>query len=255
MTYFKYIIGLTILFGQSCYSQNIEDSIVLINVGDYDRGRIAEEIEIINTLNPKVISIDVAFPNYKGDKADKKLVTALMASKQVVIPSEISSEGLDYYGKEMISVYLTCAGEFFYSINTVSGFVSVEREKGQQTIPLQFIQWQEATGYKYRHFSIETAMQFDSLRTNEFIKAHDRLVDIDFKNGKRKFKMFTVQDVLKHRLTKADIEGKIVMLGFLGPGNLDKHISPLNSGSNEPDMYGLEYLAHIVAQILEKKTE
>ena len=98
-------------------------------------------------------------------------------------------------------------------------------------------------------------MQFDSLRTNKFIKTHDRLVDIDFKNGERKFKIFTFQNVLTNKLTKGDIEGKIVMLGFLGPGTQDKHISPLNSNPNEPDMYGLEYLAHIVAQILEKKTE
>lgn len=253
MTYFRYILWLTILFGHSGYSQTIEDSIVLVGVGDYDRGVIAREIEILNTLNPKVISIDVAFPNYKGDKADKRLVTALMTSKQVVIPSEISSMGTDYYGKEMIMVSLTCSGEFFYPINTVSGFMSVEREKDKETIPSKFMQWQEAMGYKYRHFSIETAMLFDSLRTNEFIKAHDRFVDIDFKNGKRKFKTFSVQEVLKNRLTKADIEGKIVMLGFLGPGNQDKHISPLNSSSGKPDMYGLEYLAYIVAQILEHK--
>jgi CHASE2 domain-containing sensor protein len=255
MTYLKYILGLTILAGQSCYSQNIEDSVVLIGVGDYDRGIIADQIAIINTLNPKVISIDVAFPDYKGNKADKKLVSAIVNSKQVVIPSEISSMGTDYYGKETIMVSLTCAGEYFFSGNAVSGFVSVEKEKDKQTIPSKFIQWQESMGYKYRHFSIETAMLFDSLRTNEFIMTHDRLVDIDFRNGKRKFKTFKVQDVLKHRLTKADIEGKIVMLGFLGPGDQDKHISPLNTSSNEPDMYGLEYLAHIVAQILEKKIE
>ena len=249
MTLIKYFLCLTILFGQSCYSQTIEDSIVLIGVGDYDRGKIADEIELINKLNPKVISIDVAFPNYQNDKSDRKLVRVLMESKKVVIPSEISSMGTDYYGKEMVMVSLTCSAEFFYPINTVSGFVSVEREGDKQTIPRQFMQWQDAVGYRYRHFSIETAMQFDSLRTSKFIEKHDRLVEIDFENGERKFKTFTVQDVLKNKLTKADIEGKIVMMGYLGPGNQDKHISPMNSDS-KPDMYGLEYLAIIVAQIL-----
>jgi CHASE2 domain-containing sensor protein len=250
MTFFRYILWLTILFGQSCYSQTTDDSIVLIGVGDYDRGRIAEEIAIINKLNPKVIAIDVALPNYQGDKADRKLVKVLMESKKVVIPSEISSMGTDYYGKEIIMVSLTCSAEFFYPINTVSGFVSVEKEKDKQTIPLQFMQWQDAVGYRYRHFSIETAIQFDSIRTSEFIEKHDRLVDIDFKNGRHKFKTFKVQDVLKNKLTKTDIGGKIVIMGSLGPGNQDKHISPLSSNPNEPDMYGLEYLAIIVAQIL-----
>jgi CHASE2 domain-containing sensor protein len=43
------------------------------------------------------------------------------------------------------------------------------------------------------------------------------------------------------------------MIGFLGPGDQDKFITPLNTNPNEPDMYGLEYLANIVAQVLEDK--
>lgn len=251
MKYPKYILGLVVLIGQSCFSQSVRDSIVLIGVGDYDREIIAREIEIINSFTPKVIAIDIALPEYHGDKADRRLVKAMMSSKQVIIPSRISSLGLDYYGKELIMVSLTCAGPFFYPVNTESGFVSAEIDTAQQTIPAKFMQWQDATGYRYRHFSVETAMKFDSLRTNDFIKAHDRLVDINFERAKSKFKTFSVQEILKGKLTKADIEGKIVMVGFLGPGNQDKHISPLNSNFNEPDMYGLEYLAIIVAQILE----
>lgn len=91
------------------------------------------------------------------------------------------------------------------------------------------------------------------MRTNDIIKTHDRLVDIDFERAKSKFKTFSVQEVLKGKLTKADVEGKIVMLGFLGPGSQDKHVSPLNPNITEPNMYGLEYLAIIVAQILEHK--
>jgi CHASE2 domain-containing sensor protein len=56
---------------------------------------------------------------------------------------------------------------------------------------------------------------------------------------------------LNGNITKKDIEGKIVMFGFLGPGNEDKFFSPLNTNPNEPDMYGLEYLANVVAQVLE----
>jgi CHASE2 domain-containing sensor protein len=253
MKYTKYILGLVILMGQSCFSQSVRDSIVLIGVGDYDREVIAREIEIINSLNPKVVAIDIAFPEYNGDKADRRLEKAIMSGKQIIIPSEISSLGLDYYDKEIIMVSLTCALPFYYPVNTESGFVSVEIDSGQKTIPAKFMQWQDATGYRYRHFSVETAMKFDSLRTNAFIKAHDRLVDIDFERPKSKFKIFSVREVLKRNLTKADIEGKIVMLGFLGPGNQDKHVSPLNPNLNEPDMYGLEYLAIIVAQILEYK--
>lgn len=89
------------------------------------------------------------------------------------------------------------------------------------------------------------------VKTSNFIQSHERLVDLNFKKGVRKFKTFSVTDVLNGKLTKKEIEGKIVMMGFLGPGNEDKFYSPLNKNSKEPDMYGVEYLANIVAQILE----
>lgn len=146
MNYPKYILGLVILIGQSCFSQSVRDSIVLVGAGDYNRGIIGREIEIINSFNPKVIAIDIAFPEYNGDKADRRLVKAMMSSKQVIIPSEISSLGLDYYGKELIMVSLTCAGPFYYPVNTESGFVSFEIDTGRQTIPPKFMQWQDATG-------------------------------------------------------------------------------------------------------------
>ena len=41
------------------------------------------------------------------------------------------------------------------------------------------------------------------------------------------------------------------MLSFLGPGNEDKFFTPLNTDNKNPDMYGIEYLANIVAQVLE----
>jgi hypothetical protein len=170
--------------------------------------------------------------------------------------SRIHYGGKDYYDKEIISVVLTCAMEFFPFRNAKAGFVSAERNGNEPRIPKQFIVWQEGyTGDIYHHFSIATAMSFDSLRTLDFIKNNDRLVDVDFKYGKRKFKTFSHSDVLNGKLTMKDIEGKIVMIGFLGPGNEDKFFSPMNTDSKEPDIYGVEYLANIVAQVLEYNKE
>ena len=86
-----------------------------------------------------------------------------------------------------------------------------------------------------------------------FVRNNPNIVALDHKNGRRKFKTFSSSVVLKGKLTKSDVEGKIVMMGFLGPGNRDKFFTPLNSNPNEPDIYGLEYLANIVAQVIETK--
>lgn len=251
----KIVILLLILFivVVPCYSQAPNNEIVLVNVGSVDRGAAAKGIEIISELNPKVISLDLAFPHYTGDADDKSLYRALRNVKTLVMPSEIVYEGRDYQDREMISVYLTSAAEFFVS-DAKSGFVSAMVEKGQIEIPKQFIVWQKGSYSEdvYHHFSIVTAMAFDSLKASRFIQSHERLVSLEYEHRKRKFRTFSVSDVLNGKLTRRDIEGRIVMIGFLGPGNQDKFFTPMNTDPNEPDMYGLEYLANIVAQVLEK---
>lgn len=44
------------------------------------------------------------------------------------------------------------------------------------------------------------------------------------------------------------------MISFLGPGDEDKFYTPLNTNPGEPEMYDLECLANIVAQVLEYKS-
>jgi len=211
-------------------------------------------IDEINMLNPKVISLDIAFRTYAGNADDKSLFFALRRTKTLILPAEISNEGLDYYGREMVSVYRSCAAEFSVP-NSKSGFVSAEEEDDvdRPQVPRQFIVWQKGTYGEdiYHHFSVTTAMMFDSLKTSSFIRNHERIVDVDYERGNRKFKVFSAHEVLKGKLKKEDIEGKIIMMGFLGPGNEDKFFTPWNS-SGIPDMYGLEYLANVVAQVLGK---
>lgn len=237
----------------ACQSQ-VEDKIVLINVEDYDKIKISKLISSINMLNPKVISLDIALPEYTGDLSDKMLYQALLNTKKLILPSEISSEGLDYHGNEVISVYLTFALEFFVP-RAKTGFVSVKVDKGQTQIPRQFIVWQKGSYSEdiYNHFSVVTAMAFDSLKASKFIRTHERMVDINYKKGNRKFRVFSASEVLKGKLSVKDIKGKIIMMGFLGPGDQDKFSVAFNSSSNKTDIYGLEYLAIILAQVLENQ--
>jgi CHASE2 domain-containing sensor protein len=249
---YKFLLLIAMLTVDSCHSQSVTDNIVLVNVGNYDKGRIAKLISKTNALNPKVISLDIAFPEYTGDNNDKSLYRALLGVKKLVMPSEITSEGEDYQGREIISVYLTCAAEFFVPY-AESGFVSTRVEESQIRMPKQFIVWQK-TNYSedvYHHFSVVTAMTVDSLKAVSFIEKNERLVDVDFKDRGRLFKKFSHEEVLSGKVKKEDIEGKIVIMGFLGPGNQDKFISPFSTNPDEPDMYGVEYLANIVAQVLE----
>ena len=49
------------------------------------------------------------------------------------------------------------------------------------------------------------------------------------------------------------MQGKIVLLGFLGPGDDDLFHLYSNEKNRDKTMYGVEYLANIVAQVLESR--
>lgn len=243
MRLFRFLLLPAMIVG-SCHSQPTENNIVLINTGPYNKGTIAKLISKVNALNPKVISLDIAFPYYDGSNDDISLSMALDKCNNLVMATTVESdEGGVYFA-------LTSSGEFT-PVRKKTGFVSAKVEEAQIKIPKQFIvQQKDFDGYTEYHFSVQTAMSFDSLATAIFIDNNPQTADVDYKNGNRKFKTFSTSDVLNGSLTNKDVEGKIVMVGFLGPGDTDKFYTPLGT---RPEMYGVEYLANIVAQVLESK--
>lgn len=252
------VVGFIFLLGMlglsSCRTQSAraerENAIVLVNTGSFNKRNIAQEIEILNRLNAKVIALDIAFTEYTGDKDDKNLIAAIEQRKNVVLPTIIHSYGKDYHGNEMIDVVRTCALPVV-PIYVKDGFVTAEKEDDDRTrIPRKFIVWQKGdSGDIYYHFSVVTAMAYDSMKAVKYIENHPQNAQVDFSKNPYDFKVFTGVDLRKGKVTKADIEGKIVIMGFLGPGGTDKFVSPWST-DGKPDMYGMKYLAHIIAQIL-----
>lgn len=236
----------------SCDAQRKRCEILLVNIENLDRAGLAKEIAFINSLRPKVFGIDIQFEERRYDENDRKLIKALWESRNLVMTAIVHDLG----------------GEIIFSLGSQSefappfaktGFVNAFQESDVKGTMKRFKVWDEesvvngATGSRQimYQFAVTIALAYDSLKTVGFINSHPQIVDVDYKK-RRKFKKYSAKEVLEGSLTKKDIEGKIVMLGFLGPGNEDKFFTPLSRNRKEPDMYGVEYLATIVAQILEE---
>lgn len=244
------IISLYILFiiNFSCKSQVADQDIVLVNVGNLDRAGIANEIMIINQLNPKVIAIDLEFSKDTEYTKDLRLMQALDNCKNLVMISVIEN----YTGEDIEYKGFTFGSLPNFLTNAKTGFGNTLL-RDEQDILMRFSLWEKVSGRTEYHFSIKTAMAYDSVKSINFVNSRPKIVDVDYKNGTRRFRTFLPSEILNKEINRINIEGKIVMLGFLGPGNEDKFFTPLNKNPNEPDMYGLEYLANIVAQVLESK--
>lgn len=233
----------------SCNLHHVEQNIVLINVDTLDREGIANQISIINSLKPKVIALDLQFSTDTEYDKDTHLIQELDHCKNLVMLSIIEN----YTGEDIEYKRFEYGSLPDYATNAKTGFGNAILEKDEfQTLKRFSILEKVNVGYEY-HFAIRTAMQFDSLKTMGFIKGKSRIIDVDYKDGKRKFKSFSANDILNKNLSEEDINGKIILMGYIGPTDEDKFYTPLNNKKNpiKPDMYGLVFMANIISQTLE----
>lgn len=221
--------------------------VVLINVGNSSRGQIANQIEVINAMNPGVISIDFRFMDSFGDSGDLRLYNALAKCKKLVMTTTIEDS--------VASMRWIVQGNHpnIKPPNAVTGFVSLNVDDISQSVREVMVTCCNNNHQKQElNFALQTVMQYNSLKASRFLKREPNIYQIEYAywEGLRRF---TAEDVVAGHLRKEDIEGKIVMIGFLGPGDEDKFIS--GTTSERPgvrDIYGLEIWATLVCQILDR---
>jgi CHASE2 domain-containing sensor protein len=255
MNSIKFLLFFSILVVRECPAQSHRfesaNSIVLLNTGYPDKRNLTQELEMLNRLGAKVIALDIAFPEYSGDQVDMDLISAIEFRRNVVLPTRLHQSGEDIKGKAIITVISTCALPII-PLFVKKGFVSSERLNDTDlTISDKFMLWvTDYTGQNYYHFSAATAFAYDSSRAKRYLDKHHQIVPLDLTGGIHKFQVFSGEDLRNGKVPGKEISGKIVLIGFLGPGETDKFVSPLNPDKSKPDIYGVECLALMVHQIL-----
>lgn len=229
--------------------------IVIVNCGVYDRLGIANMLEVISDLNPKVIAVDINFAELKNHYQDSLLIARLSNCDNLVMSSIID----DYQG-DTDTTYSELTGTIpEFLTNAKIGFTNAVLEDDSVWTLKRFSFFEKINDWTMYHFAVRTAMSFDSLKTIKYLKDKPKIIEVKYKGDEKVFKVFSYKEVLGKTLNKRDLEGKIVLLGYLGPfegykgPDEDKFFSPLNKGTQplEPDMYGVVYLANVVTQILD----
>lgn len=228
-----------------------DPNIVLIESGA-DRSEIADQINLINTYDPKVVGVDIFFDKPSDSVNDLKLNNALHAKTNMVIarrfenkagliPNMFCSQGKDKCG------YANFLGHEFSVIRSYSPCFEIDGEK------------------QYAFTSLIAEM-YDPNSYERLLHRNNNLELINYIGNLESFTSISKEELVEYHLSEQlqnIIKDKIVMLGFFVKNThqnplilQDLHFTPLNErvfGKAYPDMYGVVIHANIMSMILSGK--
>lgn len=242
-------------FKEPVIAEGIDQDIILVNVGDGDREYIANVINEINKLQPAVIGIDIMFMQRKNTRKDS-ILSQSIESSPVVLAVKAPRVGAVEFSDALFSNR---------AMNNSSISAVVEETITNKFFPIMklfnYYPIKDAYHGTLEHFGVTIAKKFDSLQTSRFLQhvVPHQSYPIEYTRLGSGFNSYDYQDL---NFDPEKIKGKIVLLGYLGPTEEDKHHTPLKmkllSLSNfnwEPDTYGLVIHANIIRMILNYGTE
>ena len=235
------------------YYQKLDDkdrqyqgNLRIVNVEDRSREEIAYLLQRIQQGQPKVVGLDIIFPDKRDSTGDAMLKQQLVAPN-LVLPyvAAFEGEGEAVYNNE----YFGTKSESFVNL------VGDERE---------FSTIRSYHPFYKSHASFTTAIihKYDPELEKYLLKRNDKRTEIRYYGNIQNFKYNTFDEVMDPSFNINDFKGKIVLMGYAGVGpnpnsslDEDRFFTPLNAkmaGRSHPDMYGMIIHANILRMVLDK---
>jgi CHASE2 domain-containing sensor protein len=237
----------------------IDSNIVIVNVGTLNRIGIAEELNIINKYNPKVVGIDLFFRNTQTPESDSILSNALSKVNNLVLVSKVDyNEEKDAYDSVETSNPLFNQ----YGMNGYANFITDTSKKADYFCTVRdFYPKVQVENSNLLAFSLKITQSYDSTSVQKFLSRDKDVEIINFRRNINKYRTIDVNELFDRQDSLQFITGKIVLMGILGPDTStlvdeDVFFTPLNKefvGKSLPDMYGVTIHANIISMILEGK--
>lgn len=275
-----------IAFSQIRKDPQVDTNIVIVNTSYLSRGEVGQQIMTLSQFNPKVIAVDIIFacdggirdsincPNAYDTLGNMILGEAVrQANGRVVLAHKLwqTKKLVREQGDVQIYDSLEHSDDGLRD-GAFEGFVNLDTDASNQEDLKVCRALNPAimvNGNRELGFSTKIAMTFDSTKANNFLKRENFLEPINYRGNivdwhnasnyaGRYFVLDWYQALDTSSFTRSLIEGKIVIMGFLGKDLKDtswddKFITPLNknyAGKTRPDMYGVVVHANAVSMIL-----
>ncbi len=246
----------------------VDERIILVNIGNLSRRELAQQINILNQFNPRVIGIDTFF-NCEGNLRDSincpqlldtlgnlMLAGAIGQARNVVMATKLLQS--DSLAKYDIDVYDSLENsDYMFRDIANGGFVSLptgatyqEDVKFCRSLNPKMI----VNGNRELAFSVQIAMNYDSVKANKFLDRNNDEELINYRgnievlqlrlqslkndetattNFKTMFYVVDAEQLLRGEVLPEMFKDNIVIMGFLGaylgdPSWEDKFFTPLN---------------------------
>ncbi len=261
----------------------LDSNVVIVNIGKLGRAEIAQQIRVLSQFNPKVIAIDALF-FCEGATDPENCPGRYDTLGNLILRDAIENAGMIVLANKLMQTRATSmlnvaeydsilyAEDILRAPNLYEAFVNLPTGADHQEdlkICRSVYPTIDVNGKTEIAFSVMAAKLFDSTKVEKFL-ARDKFEEVinyrgnivDPYGASTYPGMYAVlewyQALDPSQFEPSLIEGKIVLMGFLGEDLSDtswedKFFTPLNKkvgGRARPDMYGVVVHANIISMVL-----
>jgi CHASE2 domain-containing sensor protein len=225
----------------------IDSNVIIVNIGVLSRKEIAQQVNIINSFDPKVIAIDVFFRNAKDESGDSLLENSLSKISNLVLVSGLK------HNHDSVSIEKSNQRFTKYAYSAFSNIIQYDNCTYQEIEP-----YVQINGEKVLSFSSKIVQIYNPKAYSRLLKRNNKTEIIRYLGNSEKFIVIDLNDsLLTALLTKNNIvKNRIVLFGIADidfRGNIKTNEDVFHttlSKTNAPDMYGVVLQANIISMIL-----
>ena len=213
-------------------AQRQNSNIVLIDVGLSSKATVAEMISKICLLKPKVIAIELQFPEkiHPAGESPVNLYEKFIKHGDTTITVEKAFEPGE---RELINAVMECksnmvfayeitekvfpgGARYSHSSGTITeiipflakrGFVLRTRKENSPDLKSFIAYNDDSTNtfgglriHRSYQFGVCTAVEYDSAAALKFLRKNERIIPFNYQVGRKKFKSYSISEILKGKV-------------------------------------------------------
>jgi CHASE2 domain-containing sensor protein len=234
----------------------VDTSVVIVNIGDADRFKLAAIIEKTAEMQPRAMGLDVIFEEFRDPSIDSMLSETFRRYPNLVLAGKFEEIRKDSVGLTH-NVFLKDASK--------SGYVNFPNEDMEST--RYFYPVKKGGDTVFPSFTTALLQLYDEKAYHKLVKKGDHKVMINYTRNittkRKQYQVVEADQLLEDGVEERAIKGKIALLGYVNydgyvnynPNDIeDKKFTPMNSkfyGKTVPDMNGIVVHANILSMALE----